>query len=73
MRHIRTLKTLALVHEAEDILARNKNPELQALADGVLSVLVFNLRRGVVIVDDQQYELIQSLEKTIKKKEVVHD
>ena len=59
---IQTLPTLQLVHRALQMHRNSPQPELFDTAEGVLSILILNLRKPRALVSMTQYEQIKQLE-----------
>jgi hypothetical protein len=64
---IQTLPTLQLVHRALQMHRNSPQPELFDTAEGVLSILILNLRRPRAMVSMVQYQQIKQLEMQIQE------
>lgn len=64
---IQTLPTLQLVHRALQMHRNSPQPELFDTAEGVLSILILNLRRPRAMVSMVQYEQIKRLEAQVQE------
>jgi hypothetical protein len=64
---IQTLPTLQLVHRALQMHRNSPQPELFDTAEGVLSILILNLRKPRAIVSAAQYKQIQQLEEQVSE------
>jgi len=64
---IQTLPTLQLVHRALQMHRNSPQPELFDTAEGVLSILILNLRRPRALVSMVQYEQIKRLEAQVQE------
>lgn len=62
---IQTLPTLQLVHRALQMHRNSPQPELFDTAEGVLSILILNLRKPRALVSMTQYEQIKQLEEQV--------
>ena len=64
---IQTLPTLQLVHRALQMHRNSPQPELFDTAEGVLSILILNLRRPRALVSMVQYKQIKRLEAQVQE------
>jgi hypothetical protein len=64
---IQTLPTLQLVHRALRIHRNKPQPELFDTAEGVLSILILNLRQPRALVSMAQFEQVQWLEEQVNQ------